>query len=293
MASRTVRGNWCRSARASPVVGYPTILAVADAVERLLCCARFSRAAANPPPPVHPPARERFDGESSGGGPGTQLGVDCCPGAGARYDDAGQPGGVRVAGGEQRQSVACADRVTRGEGDGAGGGGLAVDLERGGRVQFADAVAQGDPDGGTEPRHHVVEADGPVVGSEVVCCDVRRLGRGPVELGVQVRHPLGLGRPGELGDQMQRGGDTGGHRGRRGHRPVLDVPTAADPVHRGTGGLELADPRPVTGGVQAVEHPGGGQDERPGAHAEDLRSVVVLVGHPACATAPRWRRWVR
>ena len=133
------------------------------------------------------------------------------------------------------------DRVSWGEGDGAGGRGLAVDLECCGGVQLADAVAQGDADGRAEPRHHEVQPDGPVVDSEVVCGNGGRLGRGPFEFRVQVRHSLCLSGSGELGDQVQCGRDAGGDGCRGGHGPVLDVATAAHPVHGGAALLQGAD----------------------------------------------------
>ena len=126
---------------------------------------------------------------------------------------------------------------------------------------------------------HEVEPDRPSE-REVVLRDGGRLPRAPAQLGVQVSDPLRLGGPGELGDQVQRRRHAGGDRGRGGHRPVLDPAAAPHPVHRRPALLQapIRDQWLVASSPSSI--PVSSEDERPAAHAKDLRAVLVLGGHP-------------
>lgn len=222
-------------------------------------------------------APEGLDGEVSTLSPPPHGRVDVLR---IGHDQPGQGRSVVSARGQQGQAVLGANRVPVGDSDSAARRGLRVHLERGGGVQLAHSIGQGDADRRTEPRLDEVEPDRHVAEREVVLRDGRRLPRAPAQLGVQVSDPLRLGGPGELGDQVQRRRHAGGDRGRGRDRPVLDPAPAPHPVHRRPAFLQGADTRPVAGRVQAVEHPGLSEHQRPGTHAKDLGAVLMLGAHP-------------
>jgi hypothetical protein len=140
--------------------------------------------------------------EAPVGGPPQQLRVDLLDGADARYHQPVDPEGPGVGRcRDQAQPVSGGDGDLGGDWDGAGGEGVAVELEWGGDIQLADPLDQSDGDRRAQPREDHGQQVRQIAWRPSLRADLGGAVKRPAWVGELLADPFRLGGPGQLLDQ--------------------------------------------------------------------------------------------